>query len=360
MDHLDRRTIEHVMTRAAGRIPPKPMSYLQVCLVMETAGKQRRQRYYIWEHYRALLRSQELNDDRFDYLNDDHRDEFMEIKREHFYTTEQELVVHEKAVSDGKKPSVRGVPAVKKKQPGKNPIVNGVPKRGRPRKQYPPGEEPTGRNRKSKVIEGGNLGEEKPNKIKPRKRKADEMEEDVGNLAVAPAKRPPRKKKKTSQDIPPTSGAVPISLASTPNADPVLGANDVTSSQPPVAAPATIPDAVPTTVPGVAAPAFMPVAPSPVAFVGPSRKRGRPPKSQAPNESPAPKKPRKSKKEATDPVPKPTLGQDDTTASAVPPALDARALEEGQADLQATAGEQNVEAVIAPFPSVTTLSNFTL
>lgn len=356
MDHLDRRTIEHVMTRAAGRIPPKPTSYLQVCLVMETAGKQRRQRYYIWEHYRALLRSQELNDDRFDYLNDDHRDEFMEIKREHFYTTEQELVVHEKAVSDGKKPSVRGVPAVKKKQPGKNPIVNGVPKRGRPRKEYPPGEEPTWRKRKTKVIESENWGEKKKNK--PRKRKADEMEEDADNLAVAPAKRPPRKKKKASQDNLPASDAVPISLTSTPNADPVLGANDVTSSQPPVATPVTRPDAIPSTVPGVAALAFVSVAPSPVAFAGPSRKRGRPPKSQAPNESPAPKKPRKSKKEVTEPVPKPTPKQDDTAASAVPPALDARALEEGQANLQAS--EQNVEAVIAPFPSVTTPSNFTL
>jgi hypothetical protein len=326
MDHLDRRTIEHVMTRAAGRVPPKPTSYLQVCLVMETAGKQRRQRYYTWEHYRALLRSQKLNDDRFDYLNDDHRDEFVEIKREHFYTTERELVAHEKAVSDGKKPSLQGDSAVKKKQHGKNPIINGLPKRGRPRKEYLPGEEPKWRKRK------------------PRKRKADEMEGDADDLVFAPAKRPPPKRKKASQDKPPAPDVVPFSLAPVPNAD-------ITSSQPPVATPA----AIPTTLPGVAAPAFVPAAPSPVAPAGPSRKRGRPPKAQAPNESPAPKKPRKSKKAATEPVPEPTLERDDTAASVVPPAPEAPVLE---AIPQTTAGEQNVEAVIAPFPSVSMPSNF--
>jgi len=343
MDHLDRRTIEHVMTRAAGRIPPKPMSYLQVCLVMETAGKQRRQRYYTWEHYRALLHSQKLNDDRFDYLNDDHRDEFVEIKREHFYTTEQELVSHEKAVSDGKKPSLQGDSTMKKKQPGKNPIINGLPKRGRPRKEYLPGEEPKGRKKKPKVIEGGNSGKEKPKKA--RKRKADEMEEDADDLAVARAKRPPLKKKKVSRD---NRDAVLVSRASVPDVDPIPVANGITPSQPPVATPVTIPVAVPTTVPGVAA------LTSPVAPGGPSRKRGRPPKSQAPNESPAPKKPRKSKKPATEPVPEPTLEQDDTAAPVVPPALEAPTQE---AIPQATAGEQNVEAVIAPFISVSTPSN---
>src|SRR5258706_13885315 len=186
MGHLDRRTIEHVMTRAAGRIPPKPTSYLQVCLVMETAGKQRRQRFYTWEHYRALLRLQKLNDDRFDYLNDGHRDEFMEIKREHFYTSEQELVAHEKAVSDGKKPSLQRDSVVKKKQPGKNPTVNGVPKRERPRKEDPPEEEPKRRKGKPSVAEGRKSGEEKPKKT--RKRKADEMEGDADNSAISPAK----------------------------------------------------------------------------------------------------------------------------------------------------------------------------
>ena len=354
MGHLDRRTIEHVMTRAAGRIPPKPTSYLQVCLVMETAGKQRRQRFYTWEHYRALLRSQKLNDDRFDYLNDDHRDEFVEIKREHLYTTEQELVAHEKAVSDGKKPRLQVV--VKRKQPGKNPIVNGVPKRGRPRKEYPPEEEPMRRSRKRRVVEGGKSGEEKPKK--PYKRKADEMEEDSDNPAVSPAKGRLSKKKKASQDTLPAPDAGSTSLVSVPNADPIPVANDVTSLQPPVATQVTLPVPVPTIVPGVAAVAFVPVAPSPVAPAGPSRKRGRPPKSRAPNEAPIPKKPRKSTKATTEPVPEPNLEREGTAVSAVLPTPKTPARDEEQAIPQATAGEQNVEAVITPFLSVSASPNF--
>ena len=359
MGHVDRRTIEHVMTRAAGRIPPKPTSYLQVCLVMETAGKQRRQRFYTWEHYRALLRSQKLNDDRFDYLNDDHRDEFVEIKIEHFYTSEQEVVAHEKAVSDGKKPGLQREPVVKKKQPGKNPIVNGVPKRGRPRKEYPPEEEPRRRKRKPSVLEGRKSGEEKPKKS--RKRKADEMEGDADNSAVSPAKGRPSKKKKTSQGNLPASDAAPTSLAPMPNVDPIPVANDVTSSQLPTAAQVTIPVAIPASVPGVPALAFVPVvpvAPSTVPPAGPSRKRGRPPKSQAPKEAPTPKKPRKSKKTTTEPVPEPSLEQDDTSVSAVPPAPKVPAWDEGQAIPQTTPGEQNVEAVITPFLPVSISPNF--
>ena len=351
MGHVDRRTIEHVMTRAAGRIPPKPTSYLQVCLVMETAGKQRRQRFYTWEHYRVLLRSQKLNDDRFDYLNDDHRDEFMEIKREHFYTSEQELMAHEKAVSDGKKPGLQRDSAVKKKQPGKNPIVNGVPKRGRPRKQYPPEEDPKRRKRKHSVLDGGKSEEDKPKK--PRKRKADEMEGDADNSAVSPAKGRPSKKKKTSHGTLPASDAAPTSLASVPNADPISVVNDVTSSQPPVAAQSTIPVAIPITVPGVPALALVSAAPPTVAPAGPSRKRGRPPKSQAPNEAPTPKKPRKSKKATTEPVPEPCLEQDDAAVSVVPPEPKVSAWDEGQAIPQTTASEQNVEAVITAFFSCT-------
>jgi len=351
MDHLDRRTIEHVMTRAAGRIPPKPMSYLQVCLVMESAGKQRRQRYYTWEHYRALLRSQKLNDDRFDYLNDDHRDEFMEIKRKHFYTSDQELVAHEKAVSDGKKPILQRDSVVKKIKPGKNPIVNGARKRGRPRKEYPPGEEPKRRNRKPKVVEGGNSGVEKPKQ--PRKRKADEMEGDADNHS---AKHRPSKKKRASQDNLPAPDAVPTSLASVPNFDPIPVADDVTTSQPPIATPVTIQFAIPTTVPGVAALASVPIAPPPVAHAGPSRKRGRPPKSLEPKEAPAPKKPRKSKKAAIEPL-QSTLERGGAPASAVPPAPESPALEAGLAIPQATAGEQNVEEVITPFLSVSTPPN---
>lgn len=344
MDHLDRRTIEHVMTRAAGRIPPKSTSYLQVCLVMETAGKQRRQRYYTWEHYRALIRSQKLNDDRFDYLNDDHRDEFMEIKRDQFYTTEQELVAHEKAISDGKKPNLQGESAVKKKKPGKNPIINGVPKRGRPRKEYLPGQEPKRRKRKPKAPEDGDPGEEKPKR--PRKRKADELEGE--DATAAPEKPRPSKRKKTSQDNLPAAGGVPSSLAPVSYSDPIPVANDATASQPPpIETPVVTPVTVPTTVPGVTALAFAPVAPTPVAPAGTSRKRGRPPKSQAPNEGPAPKKLRQSKRAANKPVPESTLEQGDTSAPAVPLVPEER---RGSSDvLEATAGERSAEEVTTPF-----------
>ena len=338
MDHLDRRTIEHAMTRAAGRVPPKPMSYLQVCLVMETAGKQRRQRFYTWEHYRALLRSQKLNDDRFDHLNDDHRDDFMEIKREQFYTTEQELVAYEKAISDGKKVSLQRDSATRKKRPGKNPVVNGVRKKGRPRKEYPPGEEPKRRKRQPKVVEGGDPGEEKARK--PRKRKADEMEGGDQPVKEHPSK------KRNAHNLPATDAAS-TSLASVQNSDPIQVANGATSSQPLVAAPAAIPVAHPTIVPGVAALAFVSVASSPVA--GPSRKRGRPRKSQVPNEAPAPKKPRKSK-QATEPIPESNPEQVDTVASAVLPAPEERQASNGIP--QATAGERSAEEVTAPVLSV--------
>lgn len=340
MDHLDRRTIEHVMTRAAGRIPPKPMSYLQVCLVMETAGKQRRQRFYTWEHYRALLRSQKLNDDRFGYLNDDHRDEFMELKREQFYTTEQELVAHEKAISDSKKPSLQRVLVKKKKRPGKNPIVNGVPKRGRPRKEHPPGE-PKQSKRKTKVVEDGDPGENKAKK--PRKRKAEEME--GGGL---PAKPRPSKRKKAPQDTLLVADAASTSLAPVPNPDPIPVANGAMSSQLPITIPAAIPVAVPITAPGVATLATVPAVPPALAPAGPSRKRGRPPKSQPVNEAPAPKKPRKSKQEVTEPVPKSVIEQIDTVATAVPPAPEEQQTSSGVPQAM-IGGEQSIAEVLTPF-----------
>ena len=343
MDHLDRRTIEHVMTRAAGRIPPKPMSYLQVCLVMETAGKQRRQRYYTWENYRALLRSQKLHDDRFDYLNDDHRDEFTERKREQFYTTQQELVAYERAFSDAKKLSLKGDAAKKKIRPGKNPIVNGVPKRGRPRKEYPPGVEPKPRKRKPKAAQDGNPGEENPKKA--RKRKADEMERD--DPTVAPVKPRPSKKKKASQDNLPAADAVSTSLTFVPDTDSVPVAHDIMPSQSSLATPVAIPIAIPTAVPGVASLAFVPVAPTQVAPAGPSRKRGRPPKSQTPNEAPAPKKPRKSKNAATESIPESTLEQGDTATFAVTPAPEEQQASGGFP--RSTGGEWHAEEVTTPF-----------
>jgi len=338
MDHLDRRTIEHVMTRAAGRIPPRAMSYLQVCLVMETAGKQRRQRFYTWEHYRALLRSQKLNDDRFDYLNDDYRDEFMELKLEQFYTTEQELVAHEKAISDGKKLNSQGGLAMKKKRLGKNPIVNGVRKRGRPRKEHPPGE-PKRRKRNPKVVEDGDPGETKTKK--PRKRKADEIE--GGDL---PTKLRPSKRKKPPRDNPLVADAASASLVPVLNSDPIPVASDATSSQQPIATPTATPVTIPITVPGVAALATVPLVPSSVVPVGPSRKRGRPPKSQAPKEAPAPKKRRISKQAVTETVPESTLEQINTIVSAVPTPEERQARNSVP---QATTGEQSAEEVPTPF-----------
>jgi hypothetical protein len=170
---------------------------------MEIEGKIRRQRYFTLKHYRQLLEEQNLLDDRYDWIHMEDVGGYSYADATMFYNTQAELLEFIATVQENrvkKAGKVSGNRPAPKKRTYKNPIINGVVKRGRPRKdQNPvvPGEE-------------GVVSSE-PAKKKAKKRKADELElvtEDAVNLtepALAngkvskPAK--PRKRKKGDQPL---------------------------------------------------------------------------------------------------------------------------------------------------------------
>jgi hypothetical protein len=91
-----------------------------------------------------------------------------------------------------------------------------------------------------------------------------------------------------------------------------------------------------------------------VAPAGPSRKRGRPPKSQPPIEAPASKKPRKLKQAVNEPVPESIIEQINPVASAVPAAPEQQA---SGGVPQATTGKQSTQEVTTSLIFVSLLSN---
>lgn len=227
LGNFDRRTIEQVLTRLCTRIPPRHLADLHPVTVMETEGKMRRQRYFIIRHYRQLLQEQNLPDDRYNWLHTDDVGTFAHVDEAMIWKTPEDIAQYITRIQEsrGRKARDPNKPSNAKKKVLKNPIINGVPKRGRPKKDQ------------SATTNGDEKA--KPTKKRAPKRKATEMEivvEDGSSKAAAangetPTVEPPakptksRKKKKTEPPIGSSASTVEQSNTNAPTMPTSITAN---------------------------------------------------------------------------------------------------------------------------------------
>ncbi|KAJ7169467.1 hypothetical protein C8R46DRAFT_1088869 [Mycena filopes] len=243
---FDRRTIELLLTRAEKFPPPPHLSDLGIAGLMETSGRERRNRYYTIASYKALVAQENLDKKSAGYdvdLSD--VGGFFPFAPESFYKDLKALTAHQ----DRDARLTRG-PQKQKPKARKNPLLaDGTVKKGRPRKIGPDGKEIEPRKRKPKA-EADAAGPSEPKKA-PRKRKAGE--DDAAAGPSEPKKAPPAKKRR-------------------------LNAKQDAAGD----------DAVVTAVNGDAA-ADAPV-PAPEDVPAPPKKRGRPPKKTSDDAPAVPKK----------------------------------------------------------------------
>ncbi|KAJ7124740.1 hypothetical protein C8R43DRAFT_31912 [Mycena crocata] len=209
---FDKRTIELLLTRAEKYPPPAHLSDLGIAGLMETAGRERRHRYYTIASYHALVAQENLDKSSAGY-NDVHLNQvggFFPFTPEAFYNDPKALFQHQD----------RDARVVKNpgKKIRKNPILpDGSVKKGRPRKERPKDEygeeiEPR-KKRKRKVDDDGAAGPE-PKKGRPSKKQRLDVQETadpqpnsepVPATAPVPKKRGRRPKKEAAEDadIPP-------------------------------------------------------------------------------------------------------------------------------------------------------------
>jgi len=134
LGNFDRRTIEQVLTRLGTRVPPRHLADLHPVTVIENEGKMRRQRYYTIKHYRKLLQEQNLPDDRYNWLHMDNVGDFSCLEETMFWKSQPDLEEFLSTMQDVRSKKVPKKP--QKKKPPKNPVVNGVVKKGRPRNSW--------------------------------------------------------------------------------------------------------------------------------------------------------------------------------------------------------------------------------
>lgn len=139
LSQFDTRTIEQVLTRLCSRIPPRHLVDLHPVTTMETLGKIRRQRYFTLLHYQKSLQNQGLTDERYDWVDMKDVGDFAPVDEKEFWTSKSDLYkfIDEFQISRGRRPpTVPGTYSASRLKKLKNPIVNGVVKRGRPRKEW--------------------------------------------------------------------------------------------------------------------------------------------------------------------------------------------------------------------------------
>ncbi|KAJ7785880.1 hypothetical protein B0H16DRAFT_1488336 [Mycena metata] len=198
---FDRRTIELLLTRAEKFPPPAHLSDLGIAGLMETSGRERRNRYFTIASYKALVTQENLDKMSAGYTDVDLSDVggFFPFAPEAFYTDLKALIVHQ-----DRDARLTRAPQKQTPKPRKNPLLaDGTVKKGRPRKINADGTESKPRKRKPKVE--GEAGPSEPKKA-PRKRKA---EDDATAGPSEPKKAPPAKKRRLNAKQDPADDAVP-------------------------------------------------------------------------------------------------------------------------------------------------------
>ncbi|KAF7340022.1 B-block-TFIIIC domain-containing protein [Mycena venus] len=219
---FDKRTVELLLTRAEKFPPPAHLSDLGIAGLMETSGRERRNRYFTIASYQTLVAREKLDKDSAGYADVDLSDVggFYPFAPETFYTDHAALIKHQDrdarlVRNPSNKPS-------KKKSAYKNPLLpDGTVKKGRPRKERPEGEEFKPRKRKRKV-EDGEAGPSEPKKkrrLNGKQAPADDAVVPEPTAAdadpasnVEPPPPPPPKRKGRPPKNPPPAGAedVPV------------------------------------------------------------------------------------------------------------------------------------------------------
>ncbi|KAJ7225932.1 hypothetical protein GGX14DRAFT_548620 [Mycena pura] len=216
---FDKRTIELLLTRVEKFPPPPHLSDLGIAGLMETNGRERRNRYYTIGSYRALVAQENLDQSSAGYSDVDlgQVGDFYPFGPEAFYSDNAALIKHQDR-------EMKMKIAKHAKKPGKlrkNPILpDGTVKKGRPRKHRLKAEDgdeaPLSKKRKRKA-ENGALSLSETQQSPPAKKQrldaqqgcADDIDMDEINIdpasnadplldvpAVQPKRRgrPPKKK----------------------------------------------------------------------------------------------------------------------------------------------------------------------
>ncbi|KAG8848244.1 hypothetical protein FRB91_010998, partial [Serendipita sp. 411] len=137
---FDGRTVEKVLTRLSSRVPPRHLVHLHPVVVMESIGKMRRQRYYTLKHYQAMLQKQNIPDDRYSWACMDDVGNFANFTEDMFWESPEDITTFIEAAQGSRRKTGGSNPRdlinTTRKRKYKNPIIDGVVKRGRPRKEW--------------------------------------------------------------------------------------------------------------------------------------------------------------------------------------------------------------------------------
>ncbi|KAJ7275459.1 hypothetical protein B0H12DRAFT_1087414 [Mycena haematopus] len=183
---FDKRTIELLLARAEKFPPPAHLSDLGIAGLMETSGRERRNRYFTIGSYQTLVAREKLDKDSAGYADVDLSNVggFFPFTREAFYTDYAELTEHQDR--DAKLVRNPSNKLSKKKGVPKNPLLaDGTVKKGRPAKEVSEGEESKPRKRKRKV-EDGEAEPSGPKKAPPAKKRRLNAKQEPADHADVP------------------------------------------------------------------------------------------------------------------------------------------------------------------------------
>ncbi|KAJ7071454.1 hypothetical protein C8F01DRAFT_1110582 [Mycena amicta] len=218
LSQFDRRTTELILTRAEKFHPPAHLMDLGIACLMETNGRERRNRYYTLASYQALVAQEGLDKTSAGYTDIDlaQVNGFYPFNADLFYSDAAALMTHQD----------RDMRLSTNPKGRKNPILpDGTVKKGRPRKTKADDDddEKPRQKRKRKQAEGDEPAEEKK---RPKKKARTDVEQaapisdeivvenggPVPDASDAPAASPPNRRgrppKKKKGDPPPDSTLV--------------------------------------------------------------------------------------------------------------------------------------------------------
>ncbi|KAJ7770882.1 hypothetical protein DFH07DRAFT_805534 [Mycena maculata] len=173
---FDKRTIELLLTRAEKYPPPAHLVDLGIACLMETSGRERRNRYFTIASYHALVAQENLDKSSAGYADIDFQDVggFLPVGPEAFWTEESALHKHQDRDARTTRATYTG------KKPRKNPVLpDGTVKKGRPRKaRADDDDDKPRRSRKRKQADDEAAGLSEPKKGRPaKKRRLDTKQE---------------------------------------------------------------------------------------------------------------------------------------------------------------------------------------